>query len=423
MQKMLEKNRWMVLVSCIMTQWVCNFPGLWAVFQPYVAEQYNYESSAATLVMAMCVVFFGFISIIGGRMNDRVGPRKTGIVGVALITTSFVIAYLLPAGNPVFMYLGFCLPYGGGCGFLYQASITNSMRWYADKKGFFSGMSGAFTSLYIMVVVFAAEALLVRLGARGALLAFGAFSLVVGVAVLFFMVAPTPEYLAEKDALGRANLAAKGGAPQQMVDFTPAEMLRTKQYYFLVIALAFIVPSMQLVSPQLVSLCMQKGLTKELALSGASIGAAAAALGRFTIPLMSDKFGRKRVISISWVLVIASAYAFMRSGGIAILGTYALLCVFYSGAYALAVPFTNDMFGFKNSGANSGFVNIASSVGSFGGPLVLTAVTPLLGTGAVHIVGIAGACIALASLLMIDTDTAKTKDEMDRKLLQRSEKR
>lgn len=422
MREKLEKNRWPVLVNNAMCQNLCAFPSLWAVFQPYVAQQYGYTGSAAAFVMALCLVFFGLIAIVAGRMNDHVGPRKTGTVGLVLLPLSFLIAYLIPAGNPFFMYLGFCLPYGAGCGFIMQAANPCGMRWFADKKGFFSGVAGALNALYIMVAVFAAEFLLAQFGARRAMLAFGAGSALVALAARQFLISPTIEYLEEKDALGRQVDARRKRVPAHWVDFAPQQMLRTAQYYLLITAVVCAVPAMQLLSSQLVSVCVAKGLTKRAALSAASIGAAAGAIGRFCIPFFSDRLGHKRVICISWAFLFFARVGFMFAQGNGAVLAYALMCAVYGGGYAMIGPLTNDMFGFRNGSINSACVNVASSAGAVGGPLLLAALVPLLGGQAVHVLGVFGAGAALCCMLAVNTNTAKTKEKMELKMLKRSER-
>ncbi len=419
MQQTLEKNRWIALVSCILCQCVCNFPAMWAVFQPYVAAEYGYTQGASTLVMPMCVVFFGVISIIGGRVQDTVSPKIAGLIGTALIGMGFINAWWIPAGQPLYMYVGFCLFFGGGCGFLMQASIANLMKWYADKKGFAGGITGAVAGLYCMAAIFGAEFVLSRFGARTTMLFVGIASWAIGFLMCLTLVIPTRQYIEEKDAAGKQKTAGKQRSKNtEMVDFTPAEMLRTPQYYLLTLSLLAIIPAFQLISPQMVSLCIQKGLTKEVALSATAIAAGATALGRFVIPMISDRIGRKETMAAMWACTLALAIAFMFAGGTSILVVFALLSFCYSGGFAVNMPFINDMFGFKNAGTNSGFVNISGSVGSLLGPMLLNLAIPLLGTYAVHIVGIAGAAISLCCMLAINPNTAKTKRDMEEKLLQ-----
>lgn len=123
MQNTLSKNRWLMLLTYTLCQCVCNFPSAWGVFQPYVATEYGYTGDAATLVMPLCVVFYGLMCIIGGRVQDTVSPRIASFIGSTMITIAFFNAFWIPAGNPLFMYVGFSFFFGAGVGFCSPACL------------------------------------------------------------------------------------------------------------------------------------------------------------------------------------------------------------------------------------------------------------------------------------------------------------
>lgn len=412
MQNFLSKHRWVLLLAVTLGQCVANFPQGWAVFQPYIMEQYGYTADAATLVMPITVAFFGLVSILGGRFQDKVSPRPAALIGTLLVTLAFLNAWWIPGGKPLYMYLGFSLFFGGGCGFLFQALIATLMKWYADRMGFAGGFSGAAAGVYMIGQTYVTEALLSHIPARTAMLVMGLYSLTVALAVTCLLVAPTPEYIAERQA--RAALKSRRADDVRAVDFAPGEMLRTPQYYLLFATIMCIIPVYQLLSPQLVSLCTAKGLSKDLALSAVALGSAAAAMGRLAIPSLSDRLGRKPTMAAMWLLSAGAALLFALSSGSVLPGIWMVLALVYNGGYALIAPFTRDLFGFRNSGANAGLVSLSESAGSLLGPALLTLFTPLLGAGAVHWVGIGSALAALAAVLAIRPDTRPERARLDR---------
>lgn len=414
MERFLSRNRWVLLLAVTLGQCVANFPQGWAVFQPYVMEQYGYTADAATSVIPITVAIYGFVSILGGRFQDKVSPRLAALLGSCSVGLAFFNAWWLPGGNPLYMYLGFSLFFGGGCGFFTQALVSTLMKWYADRMGFAGGFSGAVAGIYMIGQTYVTEALLSHVPARTAMLVMGVYSLTIALAVSALLVSPGPDYILERQAL--AAQKAKGAAPAaQSVDFTPTQMLRTPQYYLLFAAIMFIYPAYQLVSPQLVSLCTARGLTKDLALSAVAVGSAASAVGRLVIPSLSDRLGRKPTMAAMWGLTTLAAFLFMTAGGSALLAVWGLLALVYSGGFALVAPFTRDLFGFQNSGANAGLVSLAESAGSLLGPALLTLFSPTLGGATVHLVGIASAVLATLSVLFIQTDTAPQKARLERK--------
>lgn len=411
MQKFLSQNRWVLLLAVTLGQCVANFPQGWAIFQPYVTAQYGYTSDAATSIIPITVACYGFVSILGGRFQDRVSPRRAALLGSLSVALAFFNAWWIPGGNPLYMYLGFSLFFGGGCGFLTQALIATLMKWYADRMGFAGGFSGAVSGLYMIGQTYVTEALLSRVSARTAMLTMGVYSLTVALAVTCLLVSPTPDYIEEKRALAALKSRSKS-AQARVVDFTPTEMLRTPQYYLLFASIMFIYPAYQLVNPQLVHLCTARGLSKDLALSAVAIGSAASAAGRLVIPSLSDRLGRKPTMTAMWALTALAAFLFMTAGGSALLVVWGALALVYSGGFALVAPFTRDLFGFQNSGANAGLVSLSESAGSLLGPALLALLTPLLGGSTVHLVGIASALLAAGCALAIPTDMARQKTRL-----------
>ena len=398
MQSFLEKNRWAALVSSALCQCICNFPGVWGVLQPYVATEYGYSLDSSTLVMPLCVVAFGFLSIIGGTM-----------VGVA-----FINAYWIPAGNPLFMYIGFSFFFGGGCGFLFSAFFNCVMKWYTDKKGFANGISGSFASFYLIPLSLVLRNLLTLVGTRKTFLITGIFSvLVIAICTLFF-VNPTMEYMQEKNAL--QSTAKKNAKPQpDVIDFKTNEMLRTKQYYLLISSIILVMPAYMLINPALVSISMEKGLTETAALALFSASTIANASGRLIIPWASDYLGRKKTMVACWVIVVGTAFLFMIGTSKTIAVVFTVMSFFYSGGFVIIAPMATELFGYKYSGTNVGFINIATSVGSLSGPLLLSVFAPLLGESTCGIVGVAGSLIAVLLLIALNTNMQATKEKLTAK--------
>lgn len=401
MQALFMKKRSLFLLIAVVGQCLGNFPSAWAVYQPYVALEYGYTSNAATLVMSICVVFYGIIAILGGLVIDHLSPRTAALIGVAAIALSFFNAWWIPAGNPLYLYLGFCLFYGGGCGFFMQAITSTLIKYYADKSGFAVGFSGACCAVYIILLTYVSELMITRLGVRRSFLAMGVLTIVIGLFCAWTMISPTPAYITERIRQPQRS------TDSQCCDLAPAQMLRTRQYYLLVLSFLFIIPAFQLINPQLVSLCVERGLTKEAALTATATASAATALGRFLIPSLSDRLGRKRTVLVMWAATASFTLLFMGAEGPLIAVSWALVSLVYSGGFALLSSFTSDLFGLTYAGSNLGLTNLSNTIGSLIGPLLLTAASPMFGEQAVYHVGIGCAALAFLSMLFLNTNLRK----------------
>lgn len=405
MRSFLKRCRWPMLVAATLMKCIVFFPNGWAVFQPYVSQQLGYTADEAALAMPLIMVFFALFSIAGGRVQDRLSPRAAGLAGVGLMTLAFFSIPLARPGQPLTLYLGFCLLYGAGYGFLFPAANATLLKWYADRTGFAGGVSSSVAGLYLVAQTYAAEALLSRLPLANVMALFGLYSLAVCLPASLFLVVPSPAYLEEKRSL--AARPAPEGRPALGREFAPSEMLRTRQFFLLFSAIALVTPAYMLLNPQLITLCMSKGLSKDLALLTISCASVATTVGQLVIPPLSDKLGRKRVMTAMWALGTLCAFLFMLCTGVPLLFIWAGLAMAVNSSSNLIIAFVIDMFGFQHSGVNTGLVNIAGGVGALAGPALLALLTPLWGGNAIYLIGILGAAAGLVCMSLIDPDTTK----------------
>ncbi len=69
------------------------------------------------------------------------------------------------------------------------------------------------------------------------------------------------------------------------------------------------------------------------------------------------------------------------------------------------------MFGTVNAGANMGIMSLYSTIASLGSSFVLAMLAPVLGPSAAHIIGIVGLAITVIFITLLNTNTAKLKEE------------
>lgn len=411
MQKFLEKNRWVVLVASVLV-WSCtNFPSLWAVFQADAAAAYGITLEESAMLFPMCTVFFGISSIIGGRLQDKFPPNIVSAIGGVIMASGVIMLSVFGEGTSVMkLYLCFCLPFGGGCGFIFPAVSASIMKWYADKKGFAMGLSLALASGILVFLTYISKYLLNTWGSQKTFFVYGVVFMIVTVSCTLILVNPTREYIQEKLVI--SNAASNNSAAQEakIVDFTSVEMLKTKQFYLLFIAAIFSVPAYMLIAPSIVTLGIQRGLSESLAVSSVAVATGVSAVGKFIIPAISDKIGRKKSAIIFTMLATFFSVLLMKATGISLLVIYSALVFAHSGWTTLISPFVTDLFGTANAGANMGIISLYSTIASLGSSLVLAMLAPILGASAAHIIGIVGIAISVVLVTMIDTNTAKLKE-------------
>ncbi|MEG1782313.1 MAG: MFS transporter [Oscillospiraceae bacterium] len=410
MQKLLSKNRWVIMAAAISIQVCTSFPALWAVFQQSAADTYGITLAQSAMVFPMCTAFYGVFSIIGGKMQDTMSPRVTCIIGSVFMSGGVIALALLGEGTNInTLYLAFSMPFGGGCGLIFPAMINPVMKWYADKKGFAMGTSGAVATGILVIMTYLSKTLLGTWGMKKTVFIYGISFLVVSLISCIFFENPTDEYIKEKTALSKVG--GKGAKARPVVDFTPREMLKTNQYYLLLAAGICAAPAYMLIAPSIVTMGVSRGLDINQAVSAVALATGTSAIGKFIIPTLSDKIGRKKCAVIFLSITLVLSVLLMRAGGTSLLIIYPAMVCAHGGWAMLITPFGNDMFGFKNAGTNSGLVSIYSTVSAFAGPILVGVFTPLLFEHTNHYIAIAGVGVAVICIALLNPDTSKIKDK------------
>ena len=372
-----------VLAAGAAVQLLTGIPAAWGVFQKPVMEEYGFARGQATLAFALLVAAYGLGCLLGGWLQDAKGPRPAGLLGAALLGGGFVAAAFVPAGQAAVFWLAFSLPAGLGSAFLAPSVLACVQKWYADKKGFATGvtgvamgLSGAFFTLFVQLAG----------GAFGMRICFGAL----GGVMLAVCGAGAAVLQNPRGPAGRG--AAQQG--QNAPDLAPKQMLRTRQYWLCLAAVALAAPPVLLFSPEILSIAARRGMDENLAQWCVVIGSAASAAGRLFCPFASDRLGRKRVLGALYLGLAAGSAAFAFAGGWWVAAAYAALTFCYSGEAAVEPAFNTDLFGLPHAGVNYGFLALGMSAGS----LLSYAGSQLLPMAARH--WAAGAC-ALAGLICV----------------------
>jgi len=413
MQKLISKNRRIILFAGIIV-WACtSFPSLWGVFQADAAATYGITLEESAMLFPMCTAFFGIFSIIGGKLQDKLPPNVVAMVGSFFMAMGVIMLSVLGEGTTVTkLYFCFSMPFGGGCGLISPAMSASIMKWYADKKGFAMGICGAMSSLVLVVLTYLSQYLLGAWGMQKTVFMYGVVFMVLCIASCFVFINPSREYIMEKSAIAMA--AQSKGNPQaeaKIVDFTPGEMLKTKQFYLLFFAGIFCAPAYMLIAPSIVTLGISRGLSQTLAVSAVAIATGVSAVGKFIVPAISDKMGRKKCALIFTVCTLVFSVLLMGAHSMALLVVYSALVFTYSGWTMLFNPFITDMFGNTYAGANVGFMSLYSTISSLASPVLVSLLTPVFAANTNHIIGIAGVLLAVILVFLLDTDTSKLKAE------------
>ena len=381
-----SKRGVLILAAGAAIQALTGIPAAWGVFHEPVAAEYRLNEAGAEWVFSLIIGAFGLGCVLGGFLQDRFGPRPAGLAGAALLTGGFAAGAAVPAGSAAVFALAFSLPVGMGCAFLYPAVMSCAQKWYADKKGLATGVIGGAAGASGAVLSLLVNGLTGRWGIRACLWVLAGVLAVVcggGAALL-----KNPPQTTKQPA----------ASPADGQDYTPARMLRTRQYWLCVTVVAMASPAVLLFSPILLELGRQRGLPDAWAALPVAVGSVGSAAGRLLMPLLSDRLGRRRTyLGLFAALAgLSVAFAFARGGWF--VAGYTALTFCYSGQAALLPALGTDLFGMPHAGVNYGFLALGMSAGGLAFPLAARALHWQL---ARHWVAVAAAAAGFVCLLAL----------------------
>lgn len=394
MQQFTAKHPWSILAAGAAIQILTGLPAAWGVFQQPVMDEYSLSEQAAGYAFGILIAAFGIGCVIGGFLQDKHGPKIAALWGTALLCGGFFAAALLPSSAGGVFFLTFSIPAGLGTAFLYPSIQSCAQKWYKGRKGLATGviggavgLSGAFLTVFVRMAL---KGFGPVQGIRGAFWSLGLLTLPVCLVGSFLLNDPPPEK-PKPDEQGR-----KKAAPP--LDFSPWQMLRTRQYWLCAGAVCFSTPAVLLFSPIILKLGMERGLDESAALWSVVLGSVGSAAGRLLMPMLSDKIGRRPTDMLLFAASLTLSVVFLFAQGWAVVAVYAGLTFCYSALAAVLPALSTDLFGFPHAGVNYGFLALGQSVGSLAFPFAANLLKLEQGR---HWLAIAGAAAGFASIWAI----------------------
>ena len=350
-----RKNGLTIAIIGAMMLLFSGVPSAWGIFRKEVCHEYGFGQEESAFVLNVTVAAFGIGCVIGGYLQDKKGSFLVCLIGSGLLSFSFGAVAFFAIPSIIWFYFMFCIPAGIGCAFLYPAVMSCIQKSNPNKKGLATGIAGIGFGLSGVVLTIIKMITLKPWGIRGTFLS---LSIIIGVLCTigsFFMKSPPQKEITIK----------KQG-------LSPKQIFSQKSYYFLTGAVFFTAPAVLLFSPKIVEMASTRGLPEQAAVWIVAFGGILNAIGRFSLPAISDKWGRKTtaVGAVVFLGVISIGFAYAQNWWL--FGAYGILCFFYSGTSALLPSFCTDLFGTAWAGINYGLVALGMTAGSLIFPPIVT---------------------------------------------------
>ena len=337
-----------------------------SVMRGPLEELWGISATESGLPYLVFIVMWSFTMPIGGIVLEKLGPRKTAILGSILVGAGWILASF--SGNIYVLTLLYGVLGGLGVGFAYGVPIAVAAKWFPEKRGLAIGavLLGFGLSALIVAPIMTHLALTV-----GPLLTFrylGTVFLVILLLLSMPLRFPPEEftYKAGSHSQSKAGSHSQRGNPQ--IDYAPSQMLRTRSFYALWIA--YVIGT----SAGLMAVGIAAPFGREVAkIDPATAGLCVAffaifnGLGRFIFGWLTDKFGPRKAGVLSYSMIILASLALLLFGEgnvpLYIVG-FSILWLNFGSWLAIAPATTASFFGMKFYARNYGILFTAYGTGA-----------------------------------------------------------
>ncbi len=366
---MKSNTKYIVLIAGVVFNLTVGVLYSWSVVKSALQADLGWTKTEATLPYTLAILFFAIGLLIGGRLQDRIGPRKIITIGGVLVGSGLIISSFL-ISNPSIVAVTFGVISGVGIGFGYGAVTPSCLKWFhPSKKGLISGVvAGAFGLGAVIFSPLTNFLLNSTNEVSTTFLYLGIGIMIVSVTASQFIRNPEPGYVAgnAKASKGKENVI-------QEVNYTWQEMMKTKQFYLVFLIFTFgssvglmIIGNMsqifntQVGTNAIISAAMMVSL---LSVFNAS--------GRVLAGVISDKIGRNNTLLITAFLQGIIMLFFPRIDSVPEIIVGCMIVGYSYGSYLSVIPaLTADNFGLKNYGMNYGITYLAWGIAGVLAPMI-----------------------------------------------------
>ena len=415
------KGRWGLVIAALLLQLSLGAVYAWSVFGSALqeAESWQLSKPEATVPfeVAIGMIFIG--TYIGGRIQDRRGPRTVAVIGSVIYGLGVIVASFARSADQLWLLvLGYGVLAGFGLGLAYIVPIAMLQKWFPDKRGLITGLAVGGFGFGAVITAPIAQALIKNNPdvPTAAFLPLGIAYLIAAVAGAFFFRNPPEGYTVPGYVPATSGKVVDSGR-----DYTQGEALRTWQWYSLTAILTLaVLAGIAFISQAAASFSDISGYTAAAAAAAVGFLGLFNGAGRIFWAAVSGRLGRMvtfiLILAIEGVCILLIPHV-QNAALFFVLAALVYLC--YGGAFGTMPATAGDFFGVKNAGGIYGLMLIGWSLGGVVGPLIAA---KLIGgdkdyTAAYTTIGI----IALVAIVLpIITRIPRTRQSADEGSLGRS---
>lgn len=407
------QGRWWIVVAALLLQFSIGAVYAWSVFSTALkkpaAMGLSNPQASLPFTVTIGMIFIG--TYIGGRVQDKVGPRPVALTGGVIYALGCVLASFAQSHDDTQLWLlvlGYGVISGFGLGLAYIVPIAMLQKWFPDKRGLITGLAVAGFGFGAVLTAPVAQWLIaMRPGTPNwAFLPLGIGYLVLSLVGASFFRNPPAGY-----SVPGWVPATTGRVRDSDKQYSEKDALRSPQWYLLTAVLTLnVTVGIALIAQANSSAQDIAGYSKAGAATLVGVLALFNGGGRIFWAWISGMTGRMMAFGLMLALQGVCLLLIPHASGAAlffVLAAIIYLC--YGGGFGTMPATAGDFFGVRHAGAIYGLMIVGWSLGGIVGPPIISA---LIGSDKSYTLGytVMGIIALVALVLPLITKMPRPKE-------------
>jgi OFA family oxalate/formate antiporter-like MFS transporter len=357
-----EKKRWQYLIVSMILALCAGTGYTWSVFQNPIMNEFNWDLQAVSLTFTIQILTSTLAPVVLGKYQKILGVTNYLRIGtliyiLGLIATRFT-------NSLIYLYIIYGFVVGLGVSILYPCLMAYSGRLFPEKTGMAAGfLACAYGGGSILWAPIAAN----LIEKSGVMSVFGYFAIIFAVIMIpfTFLIKDIPDDF--KPSINTKKDTKNSSLNNK--DYTWKEMLKTTQYYLIIIVMTLGTTAGLMIMGHASSILQEmQNFTPSKSAYIVGIISIFNTFGRLFFGFISDKLGRYNIMIFMFSVIGISMFILTKTNNS--LFIIALLCISacYGGFASMFSPICADNFGIKHLALNYSFVYIAYGFAGTIGP-------------------------------------------------------
>ena len=341
-----------------------------AAFLPFIMEDLGWAREAISLAQSIAIWLYALFVLLSGALVDRIGSRKTFLVGGAVTILGWVLFSAVQAPWQLYLYYGVLLALAVGMTH-YVPVMATTRKWFRKRAGVVAGVTASAWALGTSIFMPVMTGLADSQGWRYTSLVLGICFGAVIILCALFIIRDTPESVGLRPDGEASTPAADPGASIE-ISWDVKRALKTRQFLLLFIAYSVYNIGLNGLVAHGVTWGTELGSPEATAGIFSTAFAAAWMVGSVAGGWLGDKHGKEWVMPIG--LVIATAA--MLYGGMGVHSQPGLMALSIGVGLgtglqvSLYAPLLGDLFGRARVGSLFGILTFGYGLIGGWGPLI-----------------------------------------------------